>query len=93
MPTEVMQITVPVEIAEQIRARVRSGEYATESDVVIDRFSDHDELDLSPEELDDAFRLGFEALEEMERHPETALTIEDMRRNLAEQHQRALQSR
>ncbi len=52
-----MHITAPVEIAEQIRECLRRGEYATESDVVIDRFSDHEAVNLSPDELDEAFCL------------------------------------
>ncbi len=90
MSTQTLQIELPTEIAERIRDHVRSGEYASESDVIADRFLHEPDPaeDLSPEEQDEAFRLGFEALEELERHPETVVTMEQMRADHEEQHRR-----
>ena len=64
MSTQTLHIELPTEIAERIRDRVRSGEYANESAVIADRFTD-DGPGLSPQELDEAFRLGFETLEDL----------------------------
>ena len=66
MSTEVLHITIPTELANRIRDRVRSGEYASESDVIIHQFSHEDDPadSLSPEELEEAVAI----LDEMERH-------------------------
>lgn len=89
MATEVLQITLPTNIAERLHSLVRSGEYATESEVIIDLLDEGHELDLSPAEIDEALRLGYEALMELHVHPESAVTMEQMRADLAEQHRRS----
>lgn len=87
MSTEVLHIELPTEVAERIRAHVRNGEYSSESEVIADRFTKNDDLNhLSPDNLEEAFRLGVEALEEAEQDPDGWLTHEQMLENLAKQH-------
>ncbi len=90
MATEQITITLPTEIAERIRDHVRSGEYTSESEVIADRFLDEDGL--SPDELDEAFRLGVEALEEMEQDPNGWLTHEQFWANF-DAHRASLKTR
>lgn len=78
MSTQVLHIELPTEIAERIRDHVRSGEYANESEVIAERFLQDDDPGLSPNELDEAFHLGLEAMEEMEHRPEEWLTHDQM---------------
>ncbi len=90
MSTEILHITIPTEIAERIRDHVRSGEYASESDVIADRFLHDDDpaASLSPEELEESLRI----LQDMELHPETTFSIQDLQADLEEQHRQRLQA-
>ena len=45
-----LKVTLPDDMAERIRARVASGEFASESDVIIEAFEELEDRDRSVEE-------------------------------------------
>jgi putative addiction module CopG family antidote len=78
--TQSLSITLPTEMAEMVKSKVASGEYATESEVISEGLRtllDHDaaiEKWLVEEVVP--------TLEEMEAHPERLLTPEEVARRL-----------
>jgi putative addiction module CopG family antidote len=78
--TQSLSITLPAEMAEMVKSKVASGEYATESEVISEGLRtllDHDaamETWLVEEVVP--------TLEEMEAHPERLLMPEEVTRRL-----------
>jgi antitoxin ParD1/3/4 len=78
--TQSLSITLPIEMAEMVKAKVASGEYASESEVIRDGLRTllaHDEAieRWLVEEV-------VPTLQEMEAHPERLLTPEEVDRRL-----------
>lgn len=75
--TERLLIELPIEQAQEIRARVANGEYANESELISDALAH----DASPHEGDLAFEHWLrtdilDSIEQLHKHPETAITSE-----------------
>jgi putative addiction module CopG family antidote len=78
--TQSLSITLPTEMAEMVKSKVASGEYATESEVISEGLRTLLDHDAAIEKW-----LGEEVvptLEEMEAHPERLLTPEEVARRL-----------
>ena len=79
--TQQMSITLPKEMAELVRAKVASGEYATESEVIRDGLRSLAARDKAIESwLRDEVVPAAAALE---ADPERALTVDQVREHLA----------
>lgn len=76
MQTETIEVTLPIDLIERIRDRVRSGEFASESDVVVHRLTF---------EEDDWSDLPFETLPFDPENPATTGTEEDWLRHVVPQ--------
>lgn len=84
--TQQMSITLPREMAAAIKAKVSSGEYATESEVIRDGVRTLMARDRAIEtwlrhEVSDAY-------DALKNHPERALSPEHVRQHLARLHAR-----
>ncbi len=90
MSTEILQITLPSDLVKRIREEVRSGHFASESDVIVKQFR-RDEVSLTPQEEDEVYRLGFESLRELQENPESAVGLQQVRLETDEQHRRRVQ--
>jgi antitoxin ParD1/3/4 len=90
--TEQITITLPKAIAQEVRAKVASGEFATESDVIresILRFVDQTEgpYGMSGQDFEDWIRAeALPVLEELDANPSLGLSLEQVRAHLAETH-------
>lgn len=88
--TQQFSITLPNEMAAQVRARVASGEYASESEVIRDglrALSDRERA------LEKWLRTeAVPALDALEADPSRGRTIEQVRAALAAKHEKALKS-
>jgi Arc/MetJ-type ribon-helix-helix transcriptional regulator len=88
--TEQLTITLPSALAQSIRAKVASGEYASESDyvcesVVMSEAHHTSELDADWGPTDDwIVQHALPALDELERDPSSGISHEDLLARLAE---------
>ncbi|MFF0953119.1 type II toxin-antitoxin system ParD family antitoxin [Rhizobium leguminosarum] len=78
--TQPLTITLPLEMAQMVKAKVSSGEYATESEVIRDGLRTLAARDAAVEKwLRDEVVPTYD---EMKAHPERALSAEEVRRRL-----------
>ncbi|MBB5536313.1 ribbon-helix-helix domain-containing protein [Rhizobium giardinii] len=78
--TQPLTITLPLEMAQMVKAKVISGEYATESEVIRDGLRTLAARDAAVEKW-----LREEVVptyDEMKAHPERALSLEEVNRRL-----------
>jgi len=79
--TQALSITLPIEMAEMVKAKVASGEYASESEVIRDGLRTLAARDAAVEKW-----LAEEVVPTIEAHdadPSRALSIEDVRKRLS----------
>jgi len=79
--TQSLSITLPIEMAEMVKAKVASGEYATESEVIRDGLRTLLARDAAIEKW--LVEEVGPAYDELKEHPERAVTSQDLRRRLA----------
>ena len=89
--TQQLSITVPNEMAQMIKAKVSSGEYASESEVVRDGLRALQARDAAMENW--LLREVAPAYDAIMADPERGLSAADVKANLAAQHARALKAR
>ena len=89
--TQQLSITVPNEMAQMIIAKVSSGEYASESEVVRDGLRALQARDAAMENW--LLREVAPAYDAIMADPERGLSAADVKANLAAQHARALKAR
>jgi len=82
MPDDELTITLPRALADMVRAKVESGEYASESEMVRESLAallgwDHDLERWLREEVVAAYQ-------EMKADPTTGLTVEEVKASLAQ---------
>jgi antitoxin ParD1/3/4 len=78
--TRQMSITLPVEMADSVRARVASGDYASESEVIREGLR---ALEARDEAVERWLRTEVVATyEEMKAHPERGIPAEEVRANI-----------
>ncbi|ASR10233.1 MULTISPECIES: ribbon-helix-helix domain-containing protein [Rhizobium] len=78
--TQPLTITLPLDMAQMVKAKVSSGEYATESEVIRDGLRTLAARDAAVEKwLRDEVVPTYD---EMKAHPERALSVEEVRRRL-----------
>ncbi|MBY3091920.1 type II toxin-antitoxin system ParD family antitoxin [Rhizobium laguerreae] len=78
--TQPLTITLPLEMAQMVKAKVSSGEYATESEVIRDGLRTLAARDAAVEKwLRDEVVPTYD---EMKADPERALSVEEVRRRL-----------
>jgi len=78
--TRSLSITLPIEMAEMVKAKVASGEYATESEVIRDGLRTLLARDAAIEKW--LVEEGVPAYDELKQYPERAVTLEDLSRQL-----------
>ncbi|MNI30004.1 hypothetical protein D3C73_838330 [compost metagenome] len=78
--TQSLSITLPIEMAEMVKAKVASGEYASESEVIRDGLRTLIARDAAIEKW--LVEEVVPAYDEMKAHPERALSIEEVDRRL-----------
>jgi putative addiction module CopG family antidote len=85
--TQQMSITLPNELAEAVKAKVASGEYATESEVIRDGLRTLMARDRAVEQwLREQVAPAYDALK---ADPSRAVTPQQIRARLAAEHQKA----
>jgi antitoxin ParD1/3/4 len=85
--TQQMSITLPNELAEAVRAKVASGEYATESEVIRDGLRVLMARDRAVERwLREQVAPAYDALK---RDPSRAVSVKQVRARLAAEHKKA----
>ncbi len=85
--TQQLSITLPIEMAEQVRAKVAAGEYATESEVIRDGLRTLLARDRAVESwLRDQVAPAYDALK---ADPSRAVSAADVRATLAAEHKNA----
>jgi putative addiction module CopG family antidote len=76
-----LSVTLPDDLAEQVRAKVASGQYASESDVVIEALRT---LQDSEQSVEQWLRTQVvEAYDELEADPASGSSLEEVRESLA----------
>lgn len=76
-----LSVTLPDDLAAQVRARVASGEYASESDVVIEALRTLQDCEQSVEQW---LRTEVvEAYDELEADPSRGVSLDEVRESLA----------
>lgn len=76
-----LSVTLPDDLAAQVRAKVESGHYASESDVVIDALR---ALQDSHRSAEDWLRAEVvQAYDELDADPASGVTLDDVRASLA----------
>lgn len=78
--TQPLTITLPLEMAQMVKAKVTSGEYATESEVIRDGLRTLAARDAAIEKW--LREEVAQTYDEMKAHPERALSLEDVNRRL-----------
>ncbi len=82
--TQQLSITLPIEMAEQVRAKVESGAYATESEVIRDGLRALLARDRAVESwLREQVAPAYDALQ---ADPSRAVSVADVRAMLADEH-------
>jgi putative addiction module CopG family antidote len=88
--TQQLSITLPHEMAEMVRTRVESGEYASESEVIRDGLRALQRHDRALEAwLREDVAAAYDA---MKADPSRAITVEKVRASLAAAHESALRA-
>ena len=89
--TQQMSVTLPHEMAQLVRDKVASGEYASESEVVRDGLRSLMARDRAMEEWlrTDVVR----AYDELRANPKSGLPVREIQATLAAHHQRAVRKR
>jgi putative addiction module CopG family antidote len=86
--TQQFSITLPIEMAEQVRAKVAAGEYATESEVIRDGLRTLLARDRAVESwLRDQVAPAYDALK---ADPSRAIPVADVRATLAAAHKKTI---
>ena len=76
-----LSVTLPDDLAEQVRARVASGRYASESDVVIEALRT---LQDSEQSIEQWLRTeAVQAYDELEADPASGASLDEVRESLA----------
>lgn len=76
-----LSVTLPDDLAEQVRAKVASGQYASESDVVIEALR---ALQDSEQSVEDWLRTEVvQAYDELDADPASGVSLGEMRDSLA----------
>jgi len=89
--TQQFSITVPNEMADMIRAKVKSGEYASESEVIRDGLRALQARDRAVEKwIRDEVVPAYDA---MKADPSRGIPIEDVRARLGEKHAKRLKGK
>jgi putative addiction module CopG family antidote len=89
--TQQLSITLPIEMAEQVRAKVAAGEYASESEVVRDGLRTLLARDRAMESwLRDQVAPAYDALQ---ADPSRAASAAEVRATLAAEHEKATAKR
>ena len=89
--TEQLSVTLPKEMAEMIKSKVASGEYASESEVIWDGLRALSERDLTTENwLRDKV---VPSLDRMQADPSRGRTVQQVRDSLSVAHERAAKAR
>jgi antitoxin ParD1/3/4 len=89
--TRQMSITLPVEMADSVRAKVARGDYASESEVIREGLR---ALEAQEEAIERWLRTEvIDICEEMEAYPERAISAADVRIRLERLHAETLKSR
>lgn len=78
--TQSLSITLPLEMAQMVKAKVASGEYATESEVIRDGLRTLLARDAAIEKW--LVEEVAPTLDEMEAHPDRLLSLEEVRKRL-----------
>jgi antitoxin ParD1/3/4 len=88
--TQQLSVTLPKDMAAQVRAKVASGEYASESEVIRDGLRALQARDRAVEHWlrTDVVR----AYDALKADPSRALSLDEVRASLAERHERAMKS-
>jgi Arc/MetJ-type ribon-helix-helix transcriptional regulator len=73
--TQSLSITLPIEMAEMVKAKVASGEYATESEVIPRRAAPLAARDVAVERW--LRQEVVPAYDELKAHPERAVSLDD----------------
>lgn len=85
-----LNVTLPDDLADQVRARVASGQYASESDVVIEALRTLDDREQS---LEQWLRTEVAAAyDSMAADPSRGLSLDEVRARLAATHERTVQA-
>ena len=75
-----LSVTLPDDLAEQVRAKVASGQYASESDVVIEALRTLQETEQSVEQW---LRTEVvQAYDELEANPASGVTLDELRESV-----------
>lgn len=89
--TQQLSITLPNEMAQQVRAKVAAGEYATESEVIRDGLRALLARDRAVESwLREQVAPAYDALK---ADPARAVSVEQVRKRLAVEHEKAMSKR
>ncbi len=89
--TQQLSVTLPNEMADQVRAKVASGEYASESEVIRDGLR---ALQAQNRAIEQWLQTDVVAIyDAMEADPGRARSKSDVRASLAAEHKRATQTR
>lgn len=89
--TRQMSITLPVEMANSVRSKVDSGDYASESEVIREGLR---ALEAQEGAIERWLRTEVVAVcEEMEAHPEEAISSEEVRARIERLHARTVKAR
>lgn len=84
--TQQISVTIPKEMAAQIKARVASGEYASESEVIRDGLR---ALQAREKAMDDWLRSDIAPVyDAMKADPSRGRSLDDVRKTLADEHGR-----
>ncbi len=84
MATQTLQITLPEELAEKVRAKVRCGEYDNESAVIEDSLAG---LLMQDDAVEHWLRTEVvAAYDALQANPESAVTLEQVKARLASEH-------
>ena len=87
MPATQLSVTLPEDMAARVRAKVASGQYASESEVIRDGLH---ALDARDDRLEHFLRTeGVAAYDAMEADPSRARTLDQVRATLAAERKRA----
>jgi antitoxin ParD1/3/4 len=94
---QVMQkltVTLPDEIAEMVRRRVDSGEYASESDVIRDALKTIENDPMRGPEIEEWLKtVAVPAYDAIAADPSRGLSVEQVRASLAARYERATKER
>lgn len=78
--TQSLSITLPIEMAEMVKSKVASGEYASESEVIRDGLRTLLARDAAIEKW--LVEEVVPAYDELKAHPERAISADDLRKRL-----------